>query len=145
MLFERNLLDLLSQARKIREQYFENTVELRIAHNYLTVRRCTADCGFCSWSRVAKLDYAKEQKLIVGDEGGIDISSCMASAELANRFSASMELISNIERLEDEYLLKELLRVIEVASKITSVGVQTGLISPMNKEYLLRLKQAGLS
>ena len=145
MIFEKSLSELLSQAWQIREEYFGNTVELRMARNYLSQRRCTANCKFCGWSSIARTDCAKRQGLIVEDEGTTDIASCMASAKLAEQFGANFELVCNIERLDDIEALAELTEAIRAASGIVPVGIQPGIIRPANKAYLSALKSAGSS
>ena len=118
-IFDYDLDVLLDEAKKIRFANFGSRVCLRLAHNYLTKRKCTSDCAFCTWSRNSTLDYAEKEGLVVGRNGnsGIDEDSCSKSTEIAFSLGAGIELTSNIERMDNENLLRSLCEIIEKISK----------------------------
>ena len=127
MIFNCNLSDLIAEAKKIRFANFGNKVELRLAHNYLTRKKCTSDCAFCTWSKDAKIDYAEEKGLLIEGNSGINKDSCSASAEIAISLGAGMEFTSNIERIEDENLLTKICGIIKELSTKVRIGIQPEL------------------
>lgn len=145
MIFDYSLSDLIAEAKKIRVANFGNKVELRLAHNYLTRKKCTSDCAFCTWSKDAKLDYAEEKGLLIDGNSGINRDSCFISSQIAVSLGAGMELTSNIERLEDENLLFKICEIIGELSKKTNIGIQPGIIRRCDKRYFALLKKAGTS
>lgn len=145
MIFDYTLSELITEAKKIRFANFGNKVELRLAHNYLTRKKCTSDCAFCTWSKDAKLDYAEENGLLIEGNSGINKNSFSASAKIAVSLGAGMELTSNIERFEDGDLLFKICEIIGELSKKTRIGIQPGIIRRRDRRYFALLKKAGTS